>query len=230
MNNLALSLLGIPLVERDGHPVNVERHKALALLAYLAVTGTSHRRDELATFLWPELDQTRARAALRRTLSTLNIALAGDWLQTDRETIGLPSSATFWLDVTLFHDLLAQCRKHGHSETEACAECLKTLTAAATLYRGDFLSGFTLRDAPAFDDWQLFQTETLRSELASVLERLAHGHSARQDYDTAINHARRWLALDPLHEPAQCQLMRLYAWAGQRGAAPIRRVCASPGT
>ena len=219
MNNLALSLLGIPVVERNGHPVNMERHKGIALLAYLAVTGTTHRRDELAAFLWPELDQTKARAALRRTLSTLNIALAGDWLQTDRETISLPSAARFSLDVTLFHDLLGQCRKHGHSETEVCGECLAALSEAAALYRGDFLSGFTLRDAPDFDDWQLFQTETLRSELASVLERLAHGYSARQDYDTAINHARRWLALDPLHEPAQCQLMRLYAWAGQRSAA-----------
>src|SRR5512143_314606 len=109
VNNLALSLLGIPVVERNGHPVNMERHKGIALLAYLAVTGTTHRRDELAAFLWPELDQTRARGALRRTLSTLTIALAGDWLQTDRETIGLPSSARFSLDVTLFHDLLGQC-------------------------------------------------------------------------------------------------------------------------
>ncbi len=219
MSRLALSLLGIPLVERDGQPVDVERHKALALLAYLAVTGTAHRRDELATFLWPELDQTRARAALRRTLSSLNIALHGDWLQTDRETIGLPPSSAFRLDVSLFRDLLAQCGQHGHPEAEVCPECLKSLTAAVGLYRGDFLSGFTLRDTPSFDDWQFFETETLRRELAGILERLAHGHSTRQDYDAAINHARRWLALDPLHEPAQCQLMRLYAWAGERNAA-----------
>src|SRR5512135_2519228 len=123
MSRLALSLLGIPLVERDGYPVDVERHKALALLAYLAVTGTVHRRDELATFLWPELNQTRARAALRRTLSSLNIALDGDWLQTDRETIGLPTSAALRLDVSLFHDVLRECGQHGHPEGEVCPEC-----------------------------------------------------------------------------------------------------------
>ena len=219
MDNLALSLLGTPHIECGGRPVELERHKALALLVFLAVTGTIHRRDELAALFWPELDQTRARAALRRTLSTLNISLPGDWLQTDRETIGLSSPVAFSLDLTRFHDLLELCRNHGHLEVEVCFQCLENLNSAASLYRGDFLSGFTLRDSPAFDDWQFFQTESLRRELAGVLERLANGHAARREYDAAINHARRWLALDPMHEPAVCQLMRLYAWSGERHAA-----------
>ena len=219
MPELSLFLLGIPRIEREGRTVEVERHKALALLAYLAVTDATHRRDGLAALLWPELDQARSRAALRRTLSALNIALAGDWLETDRETIGLLSSSTLRLDVNQFHNLLAQCRKHSHSEADVCANCLTPLADAVTLYRGDFLAGFTLRDAPGFDEWQVFQTETLRRELASALERLARGHSARHELEIAVNYARRWLALDPLHEPAYNQLMRLYAWAGQRNAA-----------
>lgn len=219
MPELSLFVFGVPHLERDGRAVEVERHKALALLAYLAVTGSAHRRDTLATLLWPELDQSRARAALRRTLSSLNIALAGNWLETSRETIGLSRSTPFRLDVTRFRQLLAQCRTHGHPETDPCPDCLLPLAEAAALVRGDFLSGFTLRDAPAFDEWQFFETETLRRELASALERLARGHAARHEYETAIRYARRWLALDSLHEPAHCQLMRLYAWAGQRQAA-----------
>ena len=114
MPELSLFVLGNPRLERDGQTVELERHKALALLIYLAVTGGPHRRDALAALFWPELDQTRARAALRRTLSELNIALAGDWLETSRETIGLLPSVTFWQDVTQFRQLLGQCRKHGH--------------------------------------------------------------------------------------------------------------------
>lgn len=219
MSELVLLLLGIPRVERDGRAVIIERHKSLALLAFLAVTAVPHRRDELAALFWPELDQARARAALRRTLSALNVALAGDWLKADRETIGLLPSASVGLDVNQFHRLLAQCRQHGHPETAVCPHCLPLLTQAAALYHGDFLSGFTLRDAPAFDDWQFFETETLRRELAATLERLAQGHSEHHDFETAIRHARHWLLLDPLHEPAHCQLMRLYTWAGQRHAA-----------
>jgi hypothetical protein len=59
--------------------------------------------------------------------------------------------------------------------------------------------------------------------LASALERLIRLHSGGSDpaasLETAIAYARRWLALDPLHEPAQRQLMRLYAWDGQQAAA-----------
>ena len=60
---LSLSLLGPPLVELDGQPIQLGRHKALALLAYLAVTRRSHSRDALATLLWPDLNQSAARAA-----------------------------------------------------------------------------------------------------------------------------------------------------------------------
>jgi serine/threonine protein kinase/DNA-binding SARP family transcriptional activator len=221
MPELSLFLLGNPRLERDGWTVELERHKALALLIYLAVTGAPHRRDTLAALLWTDLDQTRARAALRRTLSDLNIALAGDWLETSRETIGLLPSADFRLDVAQFRQLLVlgHCRKHSHPETDPCSDCLPLLAEVSTIYRGDFLSGFTLRDAPAFDEWQFFETETFRRELASVLERLARGHAQRHEFETAIPYARRWLALDSLHEPAHCQLLQLYAWADQRQAA-----------
>jgi hypothetical protein len=55
----------------------------------------------------------------------------------------------------------------------------------------------------------------------SALAQLAYIHAQRgQDaYAAALVYARRWLDLDPLHEPAQRALMRLYAWSGDRAAA-----------
>ena len=87
MPQLALFLLGSPRLELDGDTLELGCCKAVALVAYLAVTGRGHTRDALATLLWPESDQTRARVALRRTLSTLNRAIGGAWLEADRETI-----------------------------------------------------------------------------------------------------------------------------------------------
>jgi len=75
MSRLALFLLGPPRIERDGVLVDVDTRKAIALLAYLAITRQQQSRDTLATLLWPEYDQTHARATLRRTLSVLNKAL-----------------------------------------------------------------------------------------------------------------------------------------------------------
>jgi DNA-binding SARP family transcriptional activator len=219
MPRLALFLLGPPCIERDGEPIEFSRRKALALFVYLAFTGRSHSRDGLATLLWPALDQSRARAGLRRALAALKQDLGEGWLDVDRETVRLNRDAEISLDVVEFHDRLAECRAHGHPEGEPCPACLPLLAEAAALYRDDFLAGFTLRDSPGFDEWQFFQTEGLRDELASALERLAHVHSVRGEFEQAIAYARRWLALDPLYEPAHRCLMQLYTWAGQRAAA-----------
>ena len=81
------------------------------------------------------------------------------------------------------------------------------------------MAGFGLPDSPAFDEWQFFETESLRQQLAQALQRLIGWHARQREYGDAIAYARRWLALDSLHEPAQRELMRLYALAGQQAAA-----------
>ena len=218
MSRTEILLLGAPRIEHDGATVEVDTRKATALVAYLAVTRRRHTRDAIAGLLWPEYNQTRARAALRRTLSSLSEARAQGWLEADRETVGLDRSG-IWIDVDRFQELLAECRTHGHVETEVCLDCLPPLSEAVDVYRDDFMAGFGLRDSAAFDDWQFFQSESLRRELAGALERLARGRGALGEWEPAVAHARRWLALDTLHEPAHRLLMQLYAWSDQRAAA-----------
>ena len=66
MSQLSICLFGPPTLTLDGRPVMLDRWKAVALLAYLAVEDRPHRRDGLATLLWPELSQAKARNGLRR--------------------------------------------------------------------------------------------------------------------------------------------------------------------
>lgn len=180
MSGLSLFLLGPPRLKLDGEPVQIGRRKALALLIYLAVTRRRHSRDALATLFWPDYDQSSARADLRRTLSVLTRTLGQDWLAVDRETAGASPDAEFWLDVDHFRHLLAECTEHPHPSTEVCPDCVPSLERVVRLYRDDFLAGFTLRDSPGFDEWQFFETEGLRDELASVLERLARWQSSQR--------------------------------------------------
>jgi DNA-binding SARP family transcriptional activator len=51
-----------------------------------AFTGRSHSRDALATLLWPENDQSSARAELSRSFSVINRALGNEWLAAALET------------------------------------------------------------------------------------------------------------------------------------------------
>jgi DNA-binding SARP family transcriptional activator/tetratricopeptide (TPR) repeat protein len=226
MSDLNLHLFGSPSLARDGELIQLDTRKAIALLAYLAVTRQRHTRDRLAGLLWPDYEQTHARASLRRTLSVLHQALAETELEIDRETLALGSQSRLRVDVDEFQRYLAVCRSHQHAPNQTCDECLDPLAAAVTLYRGDFMAGFALRDSPAFDDWQYLQQESLRRDMVSALERLTQGFTLQHEFEHAVLYARRWLELDRLHETAHRHLMLLYAWTGNRnGALHQYRIC-----
>ena len=88
---LSLEVLGPVRVELDGIPLVVDTRKAIALLAYLAVSDRPASRATLAALLWPESDDSGAHGALRRTLSVLNRALSRTGLAIDRQSVGLHS-------------------------------------------------------------------------------------------------------------------------------------------
>lgn len=219
MTGLRLSLLGPPRIEVDGKLLEVDTRMAIALLAYLAISNQPQSRDDLATLLWPEYDQANARANLRRTLSALRRGLGGRWVTGERERIHLERTPDLSVDIDEFAGALRAISAHAHPPSEVCGACIEPLTRAAELYRGPFLSGFTLRESAAFDDWQAYHAEILSRDLAGALERLTRAMAATGQFDAAIACGRRWLALDPLHEPAHRRLMLLYAWAGERTAA-----------
>jgi len=219
MPRFSLYFLGPPRIERDGASTKVDTHKAIALLAYLALTGESRRRDELANLLWPEYDQTHARSALRRALSVLNKALGGGWLEVEGEIIGLRWTEGLWVDADQFRRCLSGCQGHGHAPAEVCPECAGLLTEAVGFYRGDFLAGFSLKDSVVFDDWQFSETQNLRSEMIGALERLVIWHSGQMKFEVSIDYARRWLEMDRANEAAHRGLMELYARTGHKAAA-----------
>ncbi len=212
MPDLRLYFFGAPHIVCDGHMLHVDTRKATALLAYLALAGRPCRRESLISLLWPEADPEHGRGVLRRTLSVLHSAMACDGLAIERETVGLDGIA--WCDVTEFQRLLATYRAGDVSPAR-----LASLAEAAALYRDDFLSGFSLGNSLEFDDWQREQAGHLSSELGWALERLAQGYADQGQLEPAVAFARRWLGLDRLNEAAHCQLMRLYAWSGQRSLA-----------
>ena len=198
MTQLRLLLLGSPRLERGDQILEVDTRKATALLAYLALSGERPSRDWLAAFLWPDYDDRRAKAALRRTLSTLKTAVGAAAIFANREVIGLETDAA-WCDVTAFQQALQQ----------------QNLAEAVALYRDDFLAGFSLRDSIPFDDWQVQQQERLRRQLTQALAQLAQTTTG----ETAVTYARRWCQLDPLREEAHRVLMRLLAENGRANAA-----------
>ena len=214
---IRISLFGTPAVQRAGAEVHLDTRKAIALAANLAMTDGPQPRDTVAALLWPDADTGAARGSLRRTLSTLKACL-GDGVDGDRQALMLRMDA-LEIDVVSFRRVLKRAGSHGHPISQVCSDCLPLLLEAIDLYRGDFLAGFTLRDAPDFHDWQAVQSEALRREMSQALEGASHTLTDQAEFDQAISTAKRLLALDPLHEPAHQLLMQIYFRAGRRAAA-----------
>ena len=206
---LELNLLGIPEVRLDGiAPDGSLFAKELALLYYLAATAQPQPRTSLAVLLWGDLNDAAARGNLRKTLSVLRQSF-DDWIVTDHDTIGLAAEKVS-CDVRRFEQLAQEGLSAGAADK---------MQAAIELYRGDFLEGFTVRNAPDYELWLAHTQERLRGVAVRLLDEAAATHRRRQAYGPAIVCLQRILVMEPWREETHQQLMELLAADGQRGAA-----------
>ncbi len=226
MPRLSVSLLGTFQVLLADKPVTTfESDKVRALLAYLAVeSGWPHRRQTLAGLLWPERPDRNARQNLSQALFNLRRAI-GDrqasppFLLITPQTLQFNQASDYELDTALFTELLAAVKEHPHRRLRECETCLVRLQRAVTLFRGEFLAGFSVENSLAFEEWSLLERERYHRLLVDALRRLAEAYRQRGEYEAALLYARRWVGLEPWQEEAHRQVMRLLAYAGQYNAA-----------
>lgn len=214
MSQLTLALLGAPQIRLADQEVNIGRNKAVALLAYLAVTPQPVTRETLLALLWPDYEPQAAQSQLRQMLWAINKVIGKEWLQVDRQAIGFIAQSTLQIDVRLY----LQCLQ-ALPATPTDPARLAGLLTVADLYRGDLLAGFTIGNSAEFAQWQQLETEAWRHRQMSVLSEIVTHLTNRQTYMEAITYARRWLALDPVNEAPHLHLMQLYVYSGQRGLA-----------
>lgn len=202
MQSVEISLLGTPIIRVDGEIVTVERRKSLAIIAFIAATGQLHRRDELSGIFWSDIDQSRALANLRQALVDMKRVLPDDALESNRSILGMNADAPIAVDTRRFDRLLDAYKKSN--DIEHLADAIK-------LYRGEFMTGFSLTDAPEFDDWQRIETERYRREAADALNQLARHFQDIGEIDIALNYATQLLEINRLDETVHRLLIRLYA-------------------
>lgn len=207
---LKISLLGTPQIHTNGLSLStVITGRELALLAFLAVTGKSHDRGTLVDLLWNDVSEQQALKNLRNVLYSLRKSI-GSYLDITRQKLALMADNSYWLDVTIFHNYWLA--PQSSDRQEMLPEILK-------LYRGNFLEGFTIQDAPVFEMWLLEQQRTLQDHALQGLHLLTQQYMADSNTEAALLTTRRILHMAPWDENAHRQLMLLYAYSGQRSAA-----------
>ncbi|MEZ4861016.1 MAG: BTAD domain-containing putative transcriptional regulator [Caldilineaceae bacterium] len=207
---LELTLFGTPEIRWHGQIVTGFRSsKAQALLYYLAVTGRAQARPTLAGLLWGDQPEAAARTSLSKCLSNLR-ALVGDAVVVERQTVAFNRHHLYHLDTEHFLAGIGQ---------PPTPETIHTWQATLARYRGDFLEGFYVREAPDFEQWVLVQRAYYRESVVQGLHTLANWHEQQGDLLQAISYTRRLLTLEPWREEAHRQLMMRLAHNGQRAAA-----------
>lgn len=212
MADLHVKLFGaFEIHDGFGAPLGPLGRKAQALLAILALSpGVAQPRNRLCALLWSDRDETHARSSLRQVLAELRKALPDldpSPLIADRETARIDPDAVE-VDVATFDRLIDE-------------DTVEALVKAAELYQGDLLNGFDGHDHE-FEAWLRTERERLRGRASEALSHLLD----QQTGSTAIDTARRLLAIDPLDEKIHRTLMRLYAETGDRRMAILQyRAC-----
>ncbi|HSE28076.1 MAG TPA: BTAD domain-containing putative transcriptional regulator [Gemmatimonadales bacterium] len=202
---LRLLTFGGLALEVDGSLVTgaLTQRRRMAILALLAAARERGvARDRLLALLWPERDAERAGHVLtqllyaqRRDAEVANLFLGTKTLRLNPEAMTS--------DVAQFEAAL----EAGDGET------------ALRLYRGPFLDGFHLGDAPGFEEWLDRERRRHAERAREAAERLARTAAAGGDGPAAVGWWRRAVEIDPYSAGHALALAEALHAAGDRAAA-----------
>jgi DNA-binding SARP family transcriptional activator len=216
VDELRIRMFGGLTLEAGGEPLPpIASRTARSLLAYLvAHRHTAPTRDLLAGMFWPDMVESQARRRLSHALWQIQSVLseAADldgYIEVSPTTIRFNGDAGAWVDADVFEAAVALVKRDDETDR---AETLDRLVGAVRLYTGDFLAGF-------YDDWIGIEQERLRQSLFMALNHIVRLSKSWGDFDQALLYARRLALLDPLHEEAHREVMRLCYLMGRPNEA-----------
>ena len=229
MGRLILRLLGTAEVSHAEQSLTFQTRKVLALLAYLAVEQGIHSRDKITALLWPESDEERGKASLRRALSYLrerldetshersgSVLLQPLHVLIEHQTLSFNVASDFELDTQTLEKAFTLVR---HRSSGDLGTHLAHLHKAASCYRGNFLDGLSLPGTSDYEDWLLLQRESWRHQANTIFDHLSEWQTEAGELENALDTTTRWVEHDLLNETAHTRLMQLHTGLGNRSAA-----------
>lgn len=172
--------------------------KCFSLLVYLAVERRSVQRALLASLLYPELDESHARGALRQLLFRLTRSVGDAVVRDGRQAVRI-DTAGVRCDAADLRRLLGESR---HEE-------------ALAMYEGDFLSGFHVPDSAELERWIEEERQGLLKQAVDGAWELVRGAQSRGDLPAARKWARWALSRTPYDEERLREYLLLLREAGQ---------------
>jgi predicted ATPase/DNA-binding SARP family transcriptional activator len=201
--SLKIFLLGQFKLQANNLPIELPSRPAQSLLAYLALNaGVTHRREKLASLLWPDTIETNARSYLRQALWRIRKTLeSGDlnWqdiLQISDISVAFDNQSNYWLDTEQLLKSVAP-------------QSLDKIVEIVQYYRGELLPGF-------YDEWVLPERDRLEAAYHQKMNQLLDGLIQSGKWHEALKWGEDWIRLGHSPEPAFRALMMAYTGLGDQ--------------
>jgi DNA-binding SARP family transcriptional activator len=166
------------------------------LVAFLAIQGHPVRRSTVAAAIWPDVDETRARANLRSTLSRLGALTPV--VQATAASLGIAPDVVVDID-----DLQRHVTGVRSGDSRSTGQ-----------------PGFDLELLPGWEEeWVALERERFRQLELHLLDDVVNASVNDGRHGDGVDAALRAIRLDPWRESSHAGLLRALLASGNRAAA-----------
>lgn len=207
---LKVYLLGPPYVTWNNSVLDILRRQVRGVLYYLATYPNAIPKERLHYLLWNDKPEAVCRRNLSHLLTHLRSVLPDDKLLIIKNSLIMLDHEKIWCDAVEFKSLI-----HTSGENER----YRAFQRANELYRGPFLDGKQMPGGREFE--YLIERERfyLERNHLNILYKLILIEKRKEKFETAIEYAYQYLAIDALSEEVHRQLITLYGLTGERERA-----------
>ena len=185
---IEIHLLGTPRIQVDGKDVFFTYGKVQALIYYMVVKGVA-LRDEISGLLWPEKSEVSARKNLRNAIYEAKKLLGNDVFISPRNAVlQWNPTAHIYVDVHQFQ---------------------RNPKQYMDVYKGEFLQGFYVKDADAYEEWYLGERSRLKSLYMNAVYALVDAGIADKNMACVERYIPVLLSYDPYNEERFSAILEL---------------------
>jgi len=208
--DLKFYVLGPPYVTWNDSILDIPRRQVRCLLYHLATYPSAIPQERLHYLLWENNSEATCRKNLSKLFTHVRKILPDRTALIVKNSLVMLDHENLWCDAIEFKNLIKVSKeKNQHL----------AFRRAAKLYRGPYLEGVRLPGGREFEYIVEHERFSFERNYLSLLYKLIVLENHRQEYESAIEYAYQYLAVDNLCEEVHRELIGLFGLSGKRERA-----------
>lgn len=217
MAGLKFHLLGPPYVMWNDSILDIQRRQVRGLIYHLATYPNAIPQERLHYMFWEDKSEAVCRRNLSQLLTHARSALPDSKILIVKNSLVMLDYENIWCDIIEFRKSIQTSKEADHH---------KNFQKAVELYRGPYLDGVQLPGGREFEYIVEHERFNLERNYLNLLYKLILLEKRQKDFESAIEYAYQYLAIDNLCEDVHRQIIILYGLAGkQERAVEQYKIC-----